>query len=245
LHIVNQFVLFFFASLFFAFLVERRVFNYLSLNIKPSLKLTFILLISIFVILLFVSWFGDINQGLELPSFLSGIENWMENSEEAATKTMLAFLNVKSIWAMVFNVIMIALIPGIGEELLFRGVILKLLKRWTNNIHLAVIISAILFSALHMQFYGFLPRMVLGLLLGYVFVYTGSLWVPILIHFVNNASAIIFVYASGSNDILTQDIESFGSTSNVFVALMSLAVVTTIILYLRSNFTARKLISNL
>lgn len=245
LQIVNQLGLFVFAPLFFAFLVERNVFNYLSLNIKPAFKATVISLVSIYAILPFVSWVGELNQGLQLPSFLSGVEDWMKSSEDAATQTMLAFLNVKSIWAMVFNVIMIALIPGIGEELLFRGVILKIFRRWTNNVHLAVIISAILFSALHMQFYGFLPRMVLGLLLGYVFVYTGSLWVPILIHFINNASAIIFVYASGSSEILTSDIESFGSTNSVAVAMISLLIVTAIILYLRKDYNEAKVISNL
>lgn len=244
IQVVNQFALFIFGPIFFAFLVERNWINYFKLNKKPKLNLLLLSSLSIFAILPFVSWIGDINQGMSMPSYLSGLEDWMKSAEDNASRTMLAFLNVKSIWAMIFNVIMIALIPGIGEELLFRGIILKLFKKLTKNTHLAVLFSAILFSALHMQFYGFLPRLGLGLLLGYIFVYTGSLWIPIFIHFLNNAAAIIFVYASNSTEILTTDIESFGSTNSIVIAMISLIVVTVIILYLRSKHLETKVITS-
>lgn len=244
IQVVNQFALFIFGPIFFAFLVERNWINYFKLNKKPKLNLLLLSSLSIFAILPFVSWIGDINQGMSMPSYLSGLEDWMKSAEDNASRTMLAFLNVKSIWAMIFNVIMIALIPGIGEELLFRGIILKLFKKLTKNTHLAVLFSAILFSALHMQFYGFLPRLGLGLLLGYIFVYTGSLWIPIFIHFLNNAAAIIFVYASNSTEILTTDIESFGSTNSIVIAMISLIVVTVITLYLRSKHLETKVITS-
>ena len=89
---------------------------------------------------------------------------------------------------------MIAIIPAIGEELLFRGVIQRLFINWTKNAHWGILITSILFSALHMQFFGFFPRMMLGILFGYLFLWSGSLWLPILCHFINNGSAVVYVY---------------------------------------------------
>ncbi|MCK4638890.1 MAG: CPBP family intramembrane metalloprotease, partial [Bacteroidales bacterium] len=136
-----------------------------------------------------------------------------------------------------FNILMIAIIPGIGEEFLFRGVLLRLLKEWTKNIHWAVFISAVLFSAFHLQFYGFLPRLMLGILLGYMFVWTGSIWVPIFIHFINNAAAVIFVYIVNKSKLET-NLESFGATDNLWLIIGSfliVAVLLTVIYKKRGN----------
>ncbi len=215
--IVSQIGLFIIPPILFAYWASRKTLTYLKLNIKPQLRFLLISTIIIFIALPFLGWIGEINQSMELPSFLSGFEDWMKKSEEEAAKLIMAFLNVKAVNAMLFNVFMIAIIPGIGEELLFRGVVLKLFKGWIRNYHIAIIISAVLFSALHLQFYGFLPRLLLGLLLGYMYVWSGSLWVPIFIHFMNNAFAIIYVYASGSTDILSSDVEAIGTSENTFI----------------------------
>ena len=175
----------------------------------------------IFASLPFISWLGEINQSLSLPESLSGIENWMERMENKANELIIAFLNVKSVGAKLFNVFMIAIIPAVGEEFLFRGVILRLFKEWTKNAHIAVLVSAFLFSALHLQFYGFMPRLLLGVILGYLFVWSGSLWVPMLIHFINNAFAIIYIYATGSMDLLNSDVDSIGASDNAFIIAMS------------------------
>lgn len=219
--IVSQIGLFIIPPILFAYLVSRRIPTYLKLNIKPQLRFLIISTIIIFVTLPFLGWIGEINQAMELPGFLSGFEDWMKKSEEEATNLIMAFLNVKTVSAMIFNVFMMAIIPGIGEELLFRGVILKLFRNWTKNYHIAIIISAVLFSALHLQFYGFLPRLLLGLLLGYMYVWSGSLWVPIFIHFMNNAFAIVYVYASGSTDILDSEVEAIGTSDNAFIIVGS------------------------
>jgi membrane protease YdiL (CAAX protease family) len=94
----------------------------------------------------------------------------------------------------------IALIPAIGEELLFRGVIQGSIFKNTN-IHVAVLLTSIIFSAFHLQFYGFLPRMVLGILLGYSLAWSGSLWLPVLIHFINNGAAVVFAWFSGLDQL--------------------------------------------
>jgi membrane protease YdiL (CAAX protease family) len=95
---------------------------------------------------------------------------------------------------LLLNVLMLAIIPALGEELVFRASLQKILGRWTGNYHLAIWLSAIIFSGIHFQFYGFFPRMFLGALFGYLLVWSGSIWLPILAHFLNNAMATVGAY---------------------------------------------------
>ena len=142
----------------------------------------------------FVAYLMQWNQSLVLPDFLETVQRWMEASEQKAMQLTEAFLAMNSMGDLFINLFLIALIPAIGEELLFRGVLQQLFAKWTGKIHLAIFISAFLFSAIHMQFFGFLPRLVLGLILGYMFYWSKNLWLPILAHFTNNALAILFTY---------------------------------------------------
>jgi uncharacterized protein len=134
---------------------------------------------------------GELNKDVQFPR---GIETWMKNAEEEATRTMRSLLSQRSVTDLVINIICIAGLAAIGEELLFRGVVQRLLIKMFRNVWIGIIISAILFSALHMQFYGFLPRFMLGVLLGALYWYSGSLWVPILTHFFYDASLIVIAF---------------------------------------------------
>jgi membrane protease YdiL (CAAX protease family) len=132
------------------------------------------------------------NQGLQLPESLRSIEDWMINSEKAAEVATNTLLNTDSWGGFVMNIIIIAIMAGIGEELMFRGVIQKILIGWTKNIHLGILYTAIIFSAIHFQFYGFVPRMILGMVLGYLYIWSKSLWVPVIAHAINNALTVTF-----------------------------------------------------
>ena len=90
------------------------------------------------------------------------------------------------------NILIIAIMAGIGEELMFRGVIQKILIGWTKDIHLGILYTAIIFSTIHFQFYGFVPRMILGMVLGYLYIWSKSLWVPVIAHAINNALTVTF-----------------------------------------------------
>ncbi|WP_235296889.1 CPBP family intramembrane glutamic endopeptidase [Portibacter marinus] len=122
------------------------------------------------------------------------LAEWMIGQEQSTAATLEKILTMDSLGLFVFNIILIALIPAIGEELLFRGLIMDFLERSIKNAHWAVWISAAAFSLFHLQFQGFLPRLLLGALLGYSFLFTRSLWVPILLHFLNNAAPIASLY---------------------------------------------------
>jgi membrane protease YdiL (CAAX protease family) len=145
----------------------------------------------------------------------------MKAREEEAQQLTDAFLVTDRVGGFLFNLLMIAVVAAIGEELIFRGILVRLFKEWTNNVHVAVFLPALIFSALHLQFYGFLPRLVLGIFLGYLFVWTGSLRVPIIIHFLNNAFAVVLAFLD-SRGILQIDVEQVGSSGNPWVILISL-----------------------
>jgi len=132
------------------------------------------------------------NQGLHLPQSMKAIEQWMINSEKAAEITTNQLLNTDSWEGFIMNILVIAIMAGIGEELLFRGVLQKILINWTRNTHIGILCAAIIFSVIHFQFFGFFPRMILGMVLGYLYVWSKSIWVPIIAHALNNALTVTF-----------------------------------------------------
>ena len=130
---------------------------------------------------------------------------------------------------------MVAVLPAIGEELLFRGIVQRMFVRITKNIHWGIWISAILFSAMHMQFYGFIPRMLLGALFGYLLVWSGSMWLPILGHFLNNGIAVVATFLI-HNKQLSPEVETYGSTSDsYFAAVASFAIIVALLLMIKRN----------
>ena len=162
------------------------------------------------------------NESMKLGGLFQALEDWIKAMEETAQATTEKMLNVSTIGGMLFNLVIIALIPAIGEELTFRGVLQQSLTRKMNP-HVAIFLSAAIFSFFHFQFYGFLPRMFLGLLLGYMFYITNSLWTSMLMHFVNNGAAVVLYYLC--NKGLIEDAEHFGETQNVWIIAAS-AVIT-------------------
>ena len=92
---------------------------------------------------------------------------------------------------------MVAMIPAIGEELLFRGVLQKQLIKGLGNAHVAIILTAVIFSAFHLQFLGFFSRALLGMLFGYLYYWSKNMWYPILTHFTNNGLALLLAIIYG------------------------------------------------
>jgi membrane protease YdiL (CAAX protease family) len=173
-----------------------------------------------------INWIGEINSHLTLPEALSGIENWMKTSEAKAKELTDAFMKMNSLSDLAVNLVVIALLAAVGEELLFRGALQNVLVELTKKPHLSVWVTAIIFSALHAQFYGFLPRMLLGVVLGYLYIWSGSLWLSILFHFLNNGLAVLFGYLV-RNGMLSEKAETIGAKdtpimfviASVFVSL--------------------------
>ena len=180
-------------AVFLAFTEKQKVTDFYPFA-KPRWALTGIALLIILASNPIIEWSGVINQKMVLPGFLKGIEDWMREKEDATAKIMTELITVRSTWGFIVNLFVIAVMPAIGEELMFRGGVQRAVQRIFGNPHIAIWISAIIFSAIHVQFYGFLPRMLLGASFGYLCYYSGSLWYSILAHFLNNGIIVCFTY---------------------------------------------------
>jgi len=177
-----------------------------------------VMIVSIPVTTSLTTW----NESMNLGGAFAQLEEYMKALEETAQAATEKMLNVTTFGGMLFNLIIIALIPAVGEELTFRGVLQQSLTRKMNP-HIAITLSAAIFSFIHFQFYGFLPRMFLGMLMGYMFYITNSLWTSMLMHFVNNGATVVLYYLNNIGVI--EDAESFGETQNVWIISAS-AIIT-------------------
>lgn len=193
--------LFIIPSLISAYFFDEKPISYLHLNKRILLfSLLLVLFISI-ASMPVINWLVSLNSHLSLPAPLYQLELWMRNSENQAARITEAFLRGETLNTLWFNIFIIALLPAIGEELLFRGILQRIFTQMLKNAHAAIIITSIIFSAFHFQFYGFLPRMVLGIFLGYLLIWSGSLWLPIAAHFLNNAIAVFLVHLHNQNKL--------------------------------------------
>ena len=144
-----------------------------------------------------MNWLVSANEAMTLPQSMSGIEQAMRSLEDSAAATTRELLDISSLWQLVATVLVVGVLAGLSEEILFRGAMLRTMQDSRLGTHAVVWITAIIFSACHMQFFGFFPRMVLGVWLGYLLVWTGSLWVPIIAHALNNSTVVLFSFLAG------------------------------------------------
>lgn len=206
---------------------------------RPSLYLTATLLF--LASIPFVSWLTEWNEGMKLPESLKSLEAIIREMEDMAQAETEKMLNTDTIGGLMANLTVIALIAAVGEELTFRGVMQPWLTKACRNPHLGIVLDAIVFSAIHMQFYGFVPRLVLGIVLGYTAYVSRSLWPSILIHFLNNATTVVvmFLVHKGTLDI---EMEEIGSTNLVGTILSALATIAILIfMWKKQNATTDKL----
>lgn len=159
-----------------------------------------------FVNVYLVEW----NANIDLPDSMSGIEKILKSLEEQLAETTEKFTTFNNFGSFLLGFVVIAVLPGIGEEIMFRGVLQNTLHKYSGNKHIAIWVTGFLFAAIHMQFYGLVPRMMLGVLFGYLYVWSGNLWLPIISHITNNGLAVILTYAAQleATDINIDETES-------------------------------------
>lgn len=152
---------------------------------------------------------GEWNAHMSLPESWKGIEEWMRQQEDAANEVVKKVAMVDNIGFLFLNLIVLAVLPAIAEEYYFRGVLMHIILRIAKNGHVAVWLTAIIFSAIHVQFFGFFPRMILGVLFGYMLLWSRNMWVPIVAHFVNNATVTILAYYYTVQGKTFEELQSF------------------------------------
>ena len=178
-----------------------------------------------------INLLAHINQQMTLPAFLEPLEAWMKRQEETAQLLTEQFMQVTTYSGLIINLLLMALLPAVAEELTFRGVLQKLLQgtkvaeaQSCKVPHVAIWCSAILFSAIHLQFYGFLPRMLMGALFGYALAWTGSLLAPILMHFTNNAAAVVLYFISLRAGWDMKQIDAIGTNNTLWLGVVSMVI---------------------
>ncbi len=187
LQAVSSVTIFLIPALAFARLVAvKKPLKYLGLVPAPKPQMYGLAVLCIVACFPVVSLLGELNQSIPLPE-------WMINLEKDTSRQLLAFLKANNYFDIVINVIIMALLPAICEEICFRGALQRIMIDISKNAWTGIIITAIIFSAFHFQFLGFLPRMFLGVILGAIYWYSGSLWTSILAHFVYNGIQVIGV----------------------------------------------------
>jgi membrane protease YdiL (CAAX protease family) len=190
--------------IFAAILYSRFPKKYLYTTQKSPWYLFVLLIFIAFLSIPLTGYLGNLNSSLSFPASLSGFEEKIRAMETQASEITKLFLNVSAVSGLAVNLFVIAVLPAIGEELFFRGILQKLFTQWTKNVHVSVFITAVLFSAVHMQFFTFLPRFFMGVLFGYLLVWSKNIWMPVLAHFINNATAVIVYFFSENNEIIEQ-----------------------------------------
>ena len=203
----------------------KKLSNY-SIKIFPINSTPIILvLLSTFLFMILNSGVIEWNKSINFPEFMNSFETWAFNKEKELEKITMFLVSFENNWEFLFGILSIALIPGICEEYLFRGVLQKNFYLISKNIHIAVWLSALFFSALHLQFYGFFPRMLLGVLFGYIYYWSGNILYPMIAHIFNNFFSLTIFYFS-QKGLLNENFEvSINSSPNIPIGLIIISAV--------------------
>ena len=227
IQILNQIIGFLMPAVLYVMLVKEKPFNYLGFNKLPIWSLLGIL--AMFTIIPFLGFVAEWNDSIVFPDSMRAIEEQLRSIQEKAEWIIKLFISQGSLFS---SMVIIALLAAVSEELLFRSVIQKALIKLFKNAHVAIIVTAVIFSAFHGDLFGFVPRIILGLMLGYMFWFSGSIIPSMLMHFVNNAT-IVLLYYLNTRGFIDIDVEKFGQTDNVILILSSL--IATIAIFIICN----------
>ena len=189
-----------------------------------------------------INLIGSWNQALTLPESLSALEEWMRAKEDAGMQMTEKLLGAPGWVNLVMNLMVVALLAAVSEEFCFRGMLQGIFTdhREDRTPHSAIWLAAILFSAIHIQFYGFIPRMLMGALFGYALYWSGSLWIPIVMHCTNNAMVTVLYYLAIQRGWDIKSMDAFGTGETAWVGWLSLAATVVGIYLLRRSTTMSK-----
>lgn len=234
--VIQMFFMFFMPAITLIIWSDNKPLTFLGVKkLNGGLSLSLLAFLILMIAMPFISLVAQLNQLFVLPDWMSGVEHWMRELEDSALKSTDLLLSGDALIDYIGNILFVGIIAAVAEEVFFRGVMQQLLVKMFKNKHAGVWLAAVIFSIMHLQFYGFIPRMILGALLGYLFVWSENLWIPIWIHFLNNALVITFSFFLKDNS-LYQSLENLPITlSYIAVGFLSLGLM----IYLLWEFRAK------
>ena len=223
----NSFLLFFFLIPYFVIRNNPSyLMNYKKVKLLPVIMVIFTTVFFIILNAPVIEW----NKSISFPSFMSSFESWALLKEKQLESLTLYLVSFENNFEYLIGIIAIAIIPGFCEEYFFRGVLQKNLNLLLNNAHIAILLSSLLFSAFHLQFYGFFPRFFLGVFFGYLFYWSGSLMYPVIAHALNNFLSLTVFYAASSG-LFGEDVDvSVNSSPEIPLALIAFSIIIFIFL---------------
>ncbi len=214
--------------------IEKKSWKDLDFNKVPALPVFGMVVLIQMAFMGFNGWLQEINQGISFPESMKGVEALLKGMEDKLAETTKFFTDFTSFWQFLLAFLVIAVIAGVGEELIFRGLIMRKLLLGTGNPHIAIWVSAFIFAVIHFQFYGILPRMMLGVLFGYFYLWTGNIRLPIFAHIFNNGLAVTIMYLHNIGIVKT-DLESMDDVPMTIVGFSLIATIG--LMFLLKNYT--------
>ena len=202
---VSTLFMFFLPVYFFALICYRNPSKFIGFNTRISSRQLLIVLAILILTFPLSGALAELNKIIPIPKAWEIKFKAMEASRAAQEA---ALININSFARYIMSMFIIALLPGIFEEVCFRGGLQNILNRWFKGPWIAIILTAFIFSIIHISYYGFLVRFALGVILGLVFYYSGSLLLSIIFHFLYNGVQVTALYVlngQGANE--TKDIE--------------------------------------
>ena len=252
LQVIQTFVVFILPALAAVWLWSERPMAWLHLDKGMSWQTALLVPLMMVMFVPGINLLSVLNQQVELPAAFADLEMRLKELEEGMTQLTEQFAYAENVPQLLLNLIIMAALPAIGEEICFRGTCQGLFTDGTSGpynythlrarTHVAIWVTAFLFSAIHFQFYGFVPRMLLGALLGYLLCYSGSLYVPMLAHFTNNTVAVLGLYMVGKGVWNEEAVDAFGSGDTLWVGILSLIAGSALLwLFVRRQSSAPRL----
>jgi membrane protease YdiL (CAAX protease family) len=196
-------------SLITAYLCSNHPKKFLYIRSIKDARIFMLTFLMVYLLSPVIDLTSYLNSNIHLPEFMEPVEKLMRETEDQLTQLTESLLSGKGVISFIVNIIVIAGMAGIAEEFIFRGAILRIVGKKIKNQHVAIWLVAVIFSAIHFQFYGFIPRMLLGAFLGYLLFWSKSIWVPVFAHFLNNATIVtanyIGLYTNSPIEIMPAD----------------------------------------
>lgn len=218
-----------------AMIVTRRPATFLAIDRRIDLRLLLLAAAALITATPMMNRLIALNEAVTLPDSLAWLEQSLKQMEEQAAATIAVMQGGTSVGDLVMNILIIGVLAGLGEELFFRGTFLRLMTTGRINPHIAVWTVAVVFSAVHLQFYGFVPRTLLGAYFGYLVVWTRCLWIPVIIHALNNIIYVSSEWAAARQGLGESAINSYDGNLLVNAASVIITAALLIVMYRLSD----------
>lgn len=214
-----------------AIMMTRLPARFLYIDVAPRIWVTLLAIATLFSSMPWMNWLISWNEGITFPESMKGVESMLRASEKEAGRMVDIILEGASFGSLIVSVCIVGVLAGLSEELFFRGALLRLFNQMRMNPQVAIWIVAIIFSVMHFQFFGFFPRMLLGAFFGYLVWWTRSLWVPIIVHMVNNSVVVVSRWIEKKDGIESM-VNTVGTGSDNWSLILLSLLLTAFGLYL-------------